>query len=124
MSSHTTLLAAIVTMVTSGPVIAQVTFRAFGYPTAYITGMSADRTIVVGQTIGLPLTDGFRWTAAGGLERIGGTGAYSISRDGKTIVGSVRDQNLREVAAIWQGEGFGGSSVAFLADARIRSRVF
>ena len=103
MSSHTTLLAAVVTIVTSGPLIAQVTFRGFGYPTAYITGISADRTIIVGQMIGLPLTDGFRWTAAGGLERIGGTGAYGISRDGRTIVGSVRDQNLREIAAIWQG---------------------
>jgi probable HAF family extracellular repeat protein len=66
--------------------------------------MTPDGSIVVGYTVGVPSADGFRWTAAGGLERIGGVGAYAISRDGKTIVGSTRrDQYFREIAAIWEG---------------------
>jgi probable HAF family extracellular repeat protein len=46
----------------------------------------------------------FRWTAAGGLEEIGGNmDAVSISRDGKTIVGSALDSQRMRNAAIWMG---------------------
>ena len=79
----------------------QVTFRGFGQPGTLITGMSADGSIIVGE-FGPGMPDGFRWTATGGLERIGGVTTAAISRDGKVIVGSVRDQLLRQVAAIWQ----------------------
>jgi len=84
------------------PVMAQVTFRGFGSPLAAISGMSADGSVIVGTVPGVPpTTEGFRWTAATGLVRIGGAEATAISRDGKTIVGTVRDELLRGIASIW-----------------------
>jgi probable HAF family extracellular repeat protein len=67
--------------------------------------MSADGSIMVGTFIAGPKSGiAFRWTSAGGLEEIGGDmDAVSISRDGKTIVGSAFDSQRNRNAAIWMG---------------------
>jgi probable HAF family extracellular repeat protein len=86
------------------PATAQVTFKEF-LDYCFITDMSADGSVAVGWYDG-PTTDNFRWTAAGGLELIGLPGMFQtlrISRDGKTIVGTVRDSAGNNQAAIWQG---------------------
>src|SRR5687768_17064954 len=88
------------------PATAQVTFRAFA-EFCNVTDMSADGSIAVGGfEDGSVRRDNFRWTAAGGVEKIGVPNQYPqlyISRDGKTIAGTVPDSQGRFHAAIWQG---------------------
>jgi hypothetical protein len=74
---------------------AQVTFKPF-VDYCLITGMSADGSVAVGPYDDGKTNDIFRWTAAGGVELIGAPnqakyGDVSISRDGRTIVGTVPD---------------------------------
>ena len=86
------------------PLSAQVTFKEF-LTFCFITDISADGSVAVGWYDGAK-TDNFRWTAAGGLELIGVPGMFQnlyISRDGKTIVGTVPDAAGNSNAAIWQG---------------------
>ena len=94
----------------SNPASAQVTFNAFGVIDAYISDMSADGSVVVGILLGtatVPNPTGnqaFRWTAAGGVQNIGGhMDTVSISRDGRTIVGAALDAQGIKNAAVWQG---------------------
>jgi probable HAF family extracellular repeat protein len=94
----------------SNLVSAQVSFKGFGVPNAFINDISADGSVVVGILLGtgtVPNPSGdqaFRWTAAGGVENIGGhMDKVSISRDGTTIVGSTLDAQGNKNAAIWQG---------------------
>jgi probable HAF family extracellular repeat protein len=81
---------------------AQVTFKGLGVTDFVVQSMSADGSVAVG----LP-SDGsnaLRWTAAGGIEDLGGNmNAVYISRDGRTIVGSAVDSQKVRHAAIWQG---------------------
>jgi len=86
-----------------GNLPAQVTFRGFGTTNAYIQDMSADGSVVVGTfLLGTKSQTAFRWTAAGGLQEIGGyMDTVAISRDGKTIVGSALDSQGIQNAAIW-----------------------
>jgi probable HAF family extracellular repeat protein len=88
-----------------GPSLAQVTFRGFGVNDAYINGMSTDGSVVVGVFVDKVRSGtAFRWTAAGGIEEIGGImDAIYISRDGKTIVGAALDSQGIQSTAIWQG---------------------
>lgn len=44
---------------------------------------------------------GMYWMPSTGMVAIGGTGAITVSRDGKTIVGNALDSRGRENAAIW-----------------------
>lgn len=87
------------------PANAQVTFKGFGVTDFIIQDMSADGSVVVGKGAGVNGGPGaFRWTAAGGLENIGGNmDGVHISRDGKTIAGSAVDSQGIRNAAIWQG---------------------
>src|SRR5262245_47014554 len=99
--------AALLLSFTCVPATAQVTFKPF-VDFCLITGLSADGSVAVG-----PFDDGYthdvyRWTAAGGVELIGVPkqaqyGDLSISRDGRTIVGTVPDSQGKYHAAIWQG---------------------
>ena len=84
---------------------AQVTFKGFGVPNAWISDMSADGSVIVGTYVAGPKSStAFRWTQSGGLEDIGGLmGGVSISRDGKTIVGSALDSQNVINAAVWVG---------------------
>jgi probable HAF family extracellular repeat protein len=89
------------------PATAQVTFKPFVEFCA-ITSMSADQSVAVGTYDDGYTHDVFRWTAAGGVQLIGlpnqaKYGDLSISRDGKTIVGTVPDSGGIYHAAIWQG---------------------
>jgi probable HAF family extracellular repeat protein len=88
-------------------VSAQVTFKAF-VDFCAITSMSGDQSVAVGTYDDGYTHDVFRWTAAGGVELIGVPnqakyGDLSISRDGKTIVGTVPDSQGAYHAAVWQG---------------------
>jgi len=87
---------------TAGPLAAQGTFTGLGSRDSYVSGMSADGSIVVG----VRGNDGpaFRWTADGGAVDIGSVSQQTkISRDGKVIVGSAQDAKGITSAAIWQG---------------------
>jgi probable HAF family extracellular repeat protein len=86
------------------PAAAQVTFKEF-VDYCFITSMSADGSVAVGAYDDGHTLDAFRWTAAGGVELIGvpKIGEVYISRDGKTIVGTVPDSLGNQNAAIWQG---------------------
>jgi probable HAF family extracellular repeat protein len=82
----------------------QVSFKQF-VQGCLITNMSADGSVAVGNYGGGSNADGFRWTAAGGVELIGVQGTFVnplISRDGKTIVGTIPDSSGNMNAAIWQ----------------------
>jgi len=99
------VLAAALLALVAGNLPAQVTFRGFGVNDAYVHGMSADGSIMVGTFItGDKKDTAFRWTSAGGIEEIGGNmDAVLISRDGKTIAGSALDSQGNRNAAIWMG---------------------
>ena len=89
------------------PATAQVTFKEF-VDYCIITGASADGSVVVGTyDNGVGLSSACRWTASGGVEVIAEPGSIfrrvAISRDGKTIVGTVSDSRGNFHAAIWQG---------------------
>jgi probable HAF family extracellular repeat protein len=85
------------------PGAAQVSFRGFDVQDAGIDDMSADGSVVVGKFARAPTT-AFRWTAAGGIEDIGGdTDRVRVSRDGKAIVASALDSRGNRNAAIWMG---------------------
>ena len=101
--SHSPVLGAALLALVAGNLPAQVTFRGFGVTDAYIQGMSADGSVIVGTFIfGDKVRNAFRWTSAGGLEDIGGNmNNVAISRDGKTIVGSALDSQGVQNAAIW-----------------------
>jgi len=45
---------------------------------------------------------GFYWMPTTGVVYVGGDGASSVSRDGKTIVGTASDSRKVSQAAIWQ----------------------
>jgi probable HAF family extracellular repeat protein len=91
----------------TAPLMAQgeVTFQQFPVTGVFIQAMSADGSVVVGKWILPPSKSAgaFRWTAAGGVEDIGGDmDAVYISRDGKTIVARAADSKGVKQAAIWQ----------------------
>src|SRR4051794_5641052 len=84
---------------------AQGRFIPLGEPSSRATDISGDGTIVVGS-----YSQGgaaWRWTEAGGLERLGGrapaVSEVRISRDGRTIVYADTDQAGFVSTAIWQG---------------------
>src|SRR6516162_4904062 len=90
--------AALLSALGSIPASSQVSFKGFGVPNAYINDMSADGSVAVGILLNASTTaqpagnQAFRWTAAGGVQNIGGhMNEVYISRDGKTIVGSALD---------------------------------
>jgi len=71
-------------------------------PNAGIADLSGDGSVGVGNWGG----GLFRWSAAAGVELIGGSWrspSPGISEDGKTIVGEVIDADDKDIAAIWQG---------------------
>src|SRR5262245_44325108 len=61
--------------------------------------VGANGSMVVGsfQNVG-----GFYWMPTSGVVFVGGVGAASVSRDGKTIVGTAFDSQRRQQAAVWQ----------------------
>ena len=71
-----------------------------------ITGMSANGSVAAGvYDDGVTPSDIFRWIAAGGVEKIGvpnqvKNGSVFVSRDGRTLVGTVPDSQGRFHAAI------------------------
>ena len=94
------LLTALVLALTAGRAFAQ-TFTGMGVAYTYVTGMSADGSVVVG--VWGPLGPAWRWTAATGVVDIGSVSQIvAISRDGKTIVGTANDASGIAYAAIWQ----------------------
>jgi uncharacterized membrane protein len=95
-------LAGVVLALAPIPANAQVTFKGFGITNFIIQGMSADGSVAVGKSGSSP--GALRWTAAGGIEDIGGNmDGVDVSRDGKTIAGSAVDSQGIRNAAIWQG---------------------
>jgi len=87
------------------PLAAQVKFQEF-VENCNITSMSADGSVAVGSYGGGSTADSFRWTAAGGVELIGVKNQFLdlyISRDGRTIVGTIPDSAGNYYAAVWQG---------------------
>lgn len=103
---ETTMGAAALLLVLAGAAAgAQVTFQQFPVQDGFINDMSADGKVVVGMWVSSgKTTQAWRWTAAGGVEDIGGDmDTVAISRDGKTIVGRAADTGGIKSAAIWQG---------------------
>lgn len=90
------------------------TFTPLGTQGTAFTDMSEDTSLVVGNYA--PYGQLFRWTAAGGIEDIGGQGSAHCSDDGNSICGNVMDGGFDQ-AAIWLGGttwqalgGIGGTS--------------
>jgi uncharacterized membrane protein len=87
--------------VTACPVWAQGTFTPLGTKDSYVSGMSADGSIVVG--IFGNEGPAWRWTAQTGVVDIGSVSQLvKISRDGRTVVGTAKDDKGVANAAIWQ----------------------
>ena len=108
MDKHIALLSATTVLLTIAPASswAQVTFREFAQDYTIITDASADASVVVGLYDSPAKTTVFRWTASEGVQLIGAPGMSSnprISRDGRTIVGTLPDSRGCATAAIWQG---------------------
>ena len=79
---------------------AQGQFVPLGAENTYVTGMSADGTVVVG--VYGNLGPAWRWTAPSGVVNIGSISqTVAVSADGKTIVGTARDASGIGYAAIW-----------------------
>jgi len=96
------LRVAVILMSVAGSAAAQGTFTRLGSRDTYVTGMSADGSVVVG--IRGQYGPAFRWTAATAVVNIGSVSQLTvISRDGKVIAGSAKDANGVTSAAIWQG---------------------
>jgi uncharacterized membrane protein len=77
------------------------TFTGLGVADTYVTGMSADGSVVVG--VWGNEGPAWRWTAATGVVDIGSVSqTVAVSRDGRTIVGTAKDANGIAYAAIWQ----------------------
>ena len=94
------LLTALVLTLATGRAFA-LTFTGIGAAYTYVTGMSADGSVIVG--VWGPLGPAWRWTAATGVVDIGSVSQIvAISRDGKTIVGTAKDASGIAYAAIWQ----------------------
>ena len=86
---------------TTSPVWAQGTFTPLGTENTYISAMSADGTIVVG--VWGNEGPAWRWTAQTGAVDIGSVSQQvSISRDGRTIVGTAKDSKGIAYASVWQ----------------------
>jgi probable HAF family extracellular repeat protein len=66
---------------------------------------------------------GMSWMPTSGDQKIGGTGAYAISRDGKTIAGRALDSRGLENAAVWQGGGNWRVLGSFASDSRPCDRL-
>ena len=100
-----TILSSVITMtvaVNLSPAWAQGIFTPLGAENTYVSGMSADGSIVVG----VYGNEGpaWRWTAQTGAVNIGSVSQQvAISRDGQTIVGTAKDARMVSYAAIWQG---------------------
>jgi len=87
--------------ITARPVWAQGTFTPLGTKDTYVSGMSADGSVVVG--VWGNEGPAWRWTAQTGAVDIGSVSQQvKISRDGRTIVGAAKDKGVT-YAAIWQG---------------------
>jgi uncharacterized membrane protein len=86
----------------AGSLAAEGTFTGLGTRDTYVTGMSADGTVVVG--IRSQYGPAFRWTAQTGAVGIGSVSQNcKISRDGKVIAGEANDASGVRTAAIWEG---------------------
>ena len=95
------LMTALVTVTGVIPALAQGTFTGLGTENTYVTGMSADGTVVVG--VWGNLGPAWRWTAETGAVDIGSISqTAAVSRDGRTIVGTAKDAKGVGYAATWQ----------------------
>jgi probable HAF family extracellular repeat protein len=76
-----------------------------GIPNLIVYDMSADGSVAVGLPVTVSESRGFRMTAGGAFEDIGGSMAnIAVSRDGKTIVGATRERiTSPRTAAVWVG---------------------
>ena len=98
-SQNLYLLFALGMAVSAGPVWAQ--FTPLGTANTYVTGMSADGSVVVG--VWGSEGPAWRWTAATGTVDIGSISqTVAVSRDGRTIVGTAKSADGLAYAAIWQ----------------------
>jgi probable HAF family extracellular repeat protein len=76
-------------------------FIPLGAADSYVTGMSADGSIVVG--VYGSLGPAWRWTPATGVVNIGSISqTVAVSADGRTIVGTANDATGVAYAAVWQ----------------------
>ena len=83
------------------PVLAQGTFTPLGVANTYVTSMSADGSVVVG--VWGNEGPAWRWTAGTGVVDIGSISqTVSVSRDGRTVVGTAKDSQGIGYAAVWQ----------------------
>jgi uncharacterized membrane protein len=80
---------------------AQGQFIPLGVENTYVTGMSADGTVLVG--VYGSLGPAWRWAQTSGVVNIGSISqTVAISADGKTIVGTANDDRGVAYASIWQ----------------------
>jgi probable HAF family extracellular repeat protein len=87
--------------VTASAAWAQGQFVPLGAANTFVSGMSADGSVVVG--VYSNLGPAWRWTAATGAVNIGSISqTTAVSRDGLTIVGTANDASGIAYAAIWQ----------------------
>ena len=85
----------------SGPLTAEdktILIELSGRASGLVNAVSATGSVVVG---GLDSGGAFYWMPTTGAIFAGGLGAIDVSRDGRTIVGSALDPQLRQNAAIW-----------------------
>jgi uncharacterized membrane protein len=92
-------MSALAMVVGTGPALAQ--FTPLGTADTYVTGMSADGTVVVG--VWGSEGPAWRWTPGTGVVDIGSISqTVAVSRDGRTILGTARAADGLAYAAIWQ----------------------
>ena len=87
--------------VTASAAWAQGQFVPLGAENTFVTGMSADGTVVVG--VYGSLGPAWRWTSGTGVMNLGSISqTVAVSRDGQTIVGTAKGTDGIGYAAIWQ----------------------
>lgn len=97
----TCFITALISTVAASGAWAQGQFIPLGTANTYVTGMSADGTVVVG--VYGSLGPAWRWTPSTGVVNIGSISqTVGISRDGLTIVGTANDSRSTGYAAVWQ----------------------
>jgi hypothetical protein len=88
-------------VVAASPALAQGRFIPLGVENTYVSGMSADGTVVVG--VWGNEGPAWRWTAETGVVDIGSVSQQvKVSRDGRTIIGTAKDAQGIANAAGWQ----------------------
>jgi probable HAF family extracellular repeat protein len=103
---------------------------------SYARDVSADGTVIVGNSFGVQGPEAFRWTESGGMVGLGdfpggtfSSEAYSISEDGQTIVGRATSATGWEAfrwtatGMIGLGDLHGGNTLSYANDVSANGEV-